>query len=497
MEPDGKPEESLDPGDWEPTFELGHRILEDMLSLLQTLRERPVWTPTTEEVRSYFEEPVPRLSSDVKNAYRDFQEQVQPYPLGNIHPRFWGWVNGSGTAAGFLAQIMAAALNPNCSGFDQAATYVERQVLAWFAELMGFPEDAGGLLVSGGSMANFVGLAVARSAKAPNSVRKTGQTGQPAMRLYASTQTHNSVQKAVELLGLGNEALRKIPVRADFTINISALKEAIAEDKAAGFLPFCVVGNAGTVNTGAFDDLSALADLCQAENCWLHVDGAFGALAALSPRLNPITRGMARADSLAFDLHKWLHMPYDSGCVLVRDAKTQADSFRIEADYLSPIQGGVAQVPTVFSDMGLQLSRSFRALPVWFALKTYGIDRLARLIVQNTEQATYLANRVDEEPELERLAPCLLNIVNYRYRIPGLGSEALNKLNKRILVALQRSGVAVPSHTYIDGSFSIRVSICNHRTRREDLDLLVHETLTHGRKLARGVETEHAEPCHA
>ena len=478
------PEESLDPKDWDEFKRLAHQALEDSLDYLAALRDRPVWQPIPAAVKAELKAPPPRAGRGETAAYREYQRLVAPYPSGNIHPRFWGWVNGSGTPVGLLAELLTATLNTNSAGFEQSSTYVELQVLDWFRELMGFPATGSGILTSGGSLANLIGVNVARSAKAPFAVRRDGVSGQPRLRYYTSTETHNSVQKALELMGLGAESLASIPVDAEYRMDMAALKACIVEDRRAGHLPICVVANAGTVNTGAIDPLDAIADLCKTENLWLHVDGAFGAMAALDPASRDLVKGIERADSLAFDLHKWMHIPYDAGCTLVRDRETHRAAFAIEASYLNKLSGGIAALPPVFSDYGPQLSRGFRALKVWMNLMAYGVDKFGRLVAQNVQQARYLKERVEAEPELELLAPVPLNIVNFRYRGKDLGEPELNGLNGRILVALQERGIAAPSSTVLKGRFAIRAAITNHRSRREDFDALVEGTLALGREFS-------------
>jgi len=475
-------EETLDPQDWDEVRRLGHRMVDDVLDYLRSVRERPVWQRPPQAVRARLRGAAPRAPEGMERAYRDFVENVLPYPSGNIHPRFWGWVMGTGTPFTVLAEMLAAAINPNVSGFDDGAALVEDQVLAWLRELLGFPETGGGLLVSGGSMANLVGLAVARHTSAGFDVRRLGQGAAPkGMTLFASRETHNSVLKAVGLLGLGRDALRLLPVDREYRIDLAALRAAIAADREAGLEPFAVVGNAGTVNTGATDDLAALADIAEAEDLWLHVDGAFGALAALAPALRPRLAGMERADSLAFDLHKWGYFPYGVGCTLVRDAAGHKDAFTAAADYLSAVGGGVAGRTDRYADRGPELSRGFRALKVWMGLKAEGTDKLGRLIQQNVDQAAHLAARIDGTPELERLAPAPLNVVCFRYT--GARTGDLDALNRSLLVRLHEDGIAVPSHTMLGGRFALRVAIVNHRTRREDLDLLLRETVRLGREL--------------
>jgi aromatic-L-amino-acid/L-tryptophan decarboxylase len=476
-------EETLDPEDWPSLRALGHRMLDDMVDMLQAIRERPVWQSPPPDVRARLRQPVPRRPQGLERAYQDFRHDVQPYPSGNIHPRFWGWVMGTGTPGAMLAEMLAAGLNSNSGGFDDATTLVEEQVMDWLKELLGFPAAASGVLVSGGSVANLVGLAVARNVQAGIDVRRKGVAAAPRrLMLYASREAHNSVSKAVELLGLGSESLRLVDVDRDYRIDLRALKSAVAEDRQAGHQPLCVVGCAGTVNTGATDDLEALADFCGAEGLWLHVDGAFGALAALSPSLRPRVKGLARADSVAFDLHKWGYLPYEVGCTLVRHEEGHRRTFDVAAHYLAVLDGGLASRGKRFAELGPQLSRGFRALKVWMAFKEHGADKLGRLIEQNVAQAAYLADRVRAERGLELAAPVPLNIVCFRF--VGDGGGDLDALNKKILVRLHESGVAAPSFTTLGGRFAIRVAITNHRSRREDFDLLVREVLRLGAELS-------------
>ncbi len=461
-------------------------MIADVVAYHRTIAAEPAWRPVPDEARAALRRPVPRAPEGAEGAYSDFLEHVLPYPYGNIHPRGWGWVNGTGTTLPAMAEMLGAAMNPNVWGGEHAAPYVEEQVLDWAKELVGFPEEASGLLVSGGSVANLIGLAAARGAKGGGDVARIGLRALPAgLVVYCSEETHNSVDKAVALLGIGLDGLRRIPVDEAFGIDLAALEAAIAADRARGLRPVCVVGTAGTVNTGAIDDLERLADLCRREDLWLHVDGAFGALAALSPALRPLLRGIERADSLAFDLHKWLYMPIEVGCVLVRDADAQRRTFSPPASYLASLDRGVASGPHTFAHFGPQLTRGFRALKVWMSLKAHGADKYARLIELNVRQARRLESLVEAHPKLELLAPVPLNVVCFRYvsdGLVGVGTEraALDFLNREILMRLQERGIAVPSSTIVRGAFAIRCAFTNHRTRLADIDRLAEAVVALG-----------------
>jgi aromatic-L-amino-acid decarboxylase len=481
-------EETMDPEDWESMRKLGHKMLDDMVDYLKTVRERPVWQHLPEQVKTHFSSPVPQQPQPPEEIYEEFVEKVLPYPMGNIHPRFWGWVLGTGTVMGAFAELLAASMNTNTGGAaNHVANHVEKQVIDWVKEMLGYPASASGVLTSGCSAANIIGLAVARNAKAGFDVRRKGLQGTTQrMTLYASQETHSSIQKAVELLGLGSEALRLLPVNDYFQIDLETLKATITKDQKDGYVPFCIVGAAGTTNTGSIDDLNALANLCQQEKLWFHVDGAFGAWTTLSPRAKDKVAGMERADSLALDLHKWMYMPYEIGCVLVRNEEQHRQAFSLMPDYLVHGEGklGLAggDLPW-FSDYGFQLSRGFRALKAWMSLKEHGTRKYARMIQQNIDQALYLGELVDASPELELSAPILLNVVCFRYVSPALDDAMLDAVNRQILVELQEQGIAVLSGTVINGKCVLRAANTNHRSRREDFRVLVKEAIRIGNEL--------------
>jgi len=412
-------------------------------------------------------------------------QNVLPYPNGNIHPRFWGWVQGTGTPLAMLADMLASAINPHMAGFNQAPALIERQVINWMAELMGMPESASGILTSGGTMASNTALIAARYAKAGFDVRADGLQGleHPRLLMYGSTETHGWAERAADLLGLGVKAFRRVPVDSEFRIDLGLLRRMIAEDRRAGHRPFCVIGTAGTINTGATDDLKGLAGLCREEDLWFHIDGAFGALARLVPNLRPVVAGIELADSVAFDLHKWMYLPFEIACVLIRDEDIHRQAFSRSASYLAETSRGVIAGGLPFAERGVELTRNFKALKAWMSLKAHGVRAFAEIIEQNVDQAKYLASLISANPNLELLAPVVLNTVCFRYRTDGLSPAALNALNEELLIRVQESGVAVPSSTRVNGTFALRAAIVNHRSRREDFDLLVKAVVEQGAQL--------------
>ncbi|HEY4040466.1 MAG TPA: pyridoxal-dependent decarboxylase [Rhodopila sp.] len=474
--------ESLDPTDWSDLRALGHRMVDDMFDHLAALRDGPVWQKMPAALRQELRQKLPRGPSSAESVYDNFQRLVRPYSTGNLHPRFMGWVHGGGNPVGMLAELLAGGLNANLGGRDHAPIEVERQVIAWAAEMLGFPADASGVLVTGTSIANLIGVLVARSATLGPAARTDGVAGSRLVA-YTSAAAHGCLPRAMEMAGLGRDALRMIPTDDTGRIRLDALADRIAQDRADGARPFLVVGTAGTVDIGAVDDMAALADLATNQNLWFHIDGAFGAVAVLAPALRPLLAGIEQAHSVAFDFHKWAQVPYDAGCIIVRDASRQLETFGAEAVYLRREERGLAAGGIWPCDLGPDLSRGFRALKVWMTLSVYGADQIGAIAQHTCDLATALAMRVDQEPELQLLAPVALNIVCFRY-IAANGN--LDRLNADIVADLQESGIAAPSTTIVKGVLAIRAALVNHRTSQADLTILVDAVLDAGRSRGAG-----------
>jgi glutamate/tyrosine decarboxylase-like PLP-dependent enzyme len=465
---------------------LGRKAAELVAEHRQGLNDRPVFGKVG-SAAAVFDEPLPRTGQPIDDVLAFVREHVLAFPFGNSHPRFYAFINATADPVGVVADYLAATLNSNCWGGDHAAIHVERQVLRWLAEILGLPADSEGILTSGGSMANFTALATARRAVAP-AVREDGFAGTEPIVVYASEEAHNCVDKAVDLLGIGWRQLRKIPTDERFRVRVDLLRQAIRDDRAAGRRPAIVVGNAGTVNTGAIDPLDELAGLCASEGLWFHADGAYGALASISPRLKPLFRGLERADSVAADPHKWLYVPYEAGATLVREPGRMAAAFERRAPYLvhdpdSPVRG-----PVSFNERGPELSRGFKALKVFMGLKHHGVAGYAAAVEHDVDMARVLADAVLGHGDFELLAPPALSIVGFRYRPRGraLAEPELDNLNQRIVNRLVASGAFFLAPTRLKGKTAMRVAIVNFRTREEDVRALVREAAREGEALLGG-----------
>ncbi len=490
--PEFNSESLLDPKDWEEFRKLSHEVIDDLIDYIRTVRNRPAWQSPSPEARQALSQPVPHAGADIREVYARVKKNILPYPTGNIHPRFWGWVMGGGTPVGILADMIASAMNCHVSGYDQAASLVESQVIEWLKEMFEYPETASGLLVTGGTVANLTGIAVCRNTFDGVSVREKGIADCGRMTVYASRATHGWLDRSCDLLGLGEQAFRKIRVDERHRVDVAEMRRAIHKDREAGFIPMCVVGTAGTVGSGATDDMHALADLAAEEKIWFHVDGAFGALAKFFTKYRSIVSGLERADSIAFDLHKWGYMQYETGVVLIRDAVARRNAFSFAPSYFETFRGGIGVEPTEFAARGIQLSRSFRALRVWMNLSVYGVDRIGAAVERNIDEAQYFRALIEQQPELEVIGPAEMNVVCFRYLWPGLSEDELTERNRELLVCIQESGIAVPSSVRVNGKFALRVAHTNHRSCRSDFDALLIAVLKIGRQLAKSFSAHHS-----
>lgn len=447
---------------------LGYQAIDLIAERLAAIDDAPVRQPVPAELREHLmHAPLPQTGTDPAELLQAAAEDVLPYPMGNASPRFFGWVNSPPAPLGILAELLAAAHNASVAGGDHSATYVEHGVLNWLKAIMGYPQNAGGILVSGGSTANLTALAVMRHVKTGGTMRSTGFNTQAApMVIYTSTQGHSCIEKAVQLLGFGSDYLRKIAVDADYRMDVEQLKTQIAVDRAAGLNPVCVAASAGTVNTGAIDPFDTLADICEAEGLWLHVDGAYGGVGILAEQASALYKGIERVDSIAIDPHKWLYAPVECGCVLVRDAQAMRDTFSLVPSYLRDDKA----LPW-FSEFGIQQTRGFRALKLWMLIQQVGEQGYRALITRDVALARMLQTKIRARDDFQLMSAGPLSITCFRYAPPDIPD--LNTLNKAIVEAVQREGEAFLTSTELNGQFVLRACIVNFRTTEADLDRLL------------------------
>jgi aromatic-L-amino-acid/L-tryptophan decarboxylase len=460
---------------------LGYQAVDIAANYLAELPKGPVFQRMNEDQREAVMNipmPVAPLSGD--EILRLVDRQILPHPMGNGHPRFFGWVNSPPDMMAVVTEILAAAMNPSCAGGDHAAIYLEHAAVRWLMQLLGFPiEGSAGLLVSGGSAASLTGLTAARHRTLHQlgiDVRKQGVRGSHVkLRLYASTQVHSCIQKAVELLGLGSDCIHWVGVDEDFRLSLDRLRDAIREDRQQGWHPFCIVANAGSVHTGAIDPLNDLASMASESGLWLHVDGAYGAAGILDPGSEALFAGMERADSIALDPHKWLSVPVECGCVLVRDGLLLRDAFSLVPPYIRTEPGkGIGNLPW-FSEYGFQQTRGFRALKLWVTLAHAGRSALQQQIARQIALARYLERRIEATPDLELRSKGKLSIVCFRYRPRKLdgNEEALDRLNKELMERLQAEGIVFLTNTILAGRFVLRACILHYGTTEEDIDTML------------------------
>ena len=476
-----------------PTFRaLGHRLVDQLADLLEAVPRGPVTrdqTPSGVRDAMGLTRPLPESGTEPGPLLEQTTNLLFDRSLFNAHPRFFGYITAPPAPIGILGDLIAAAVNPNCGAWalSPAATEVEAQTVRWIAELIGYPVDCGGLLVSGGNMANIVCFLAARAAKAGWDVRERGVTGESGQRLrvYASAETHTWIQKAADLGGLGTSSIRWIPVDAELRMDVAVLRRQIEQDRAAGDVPCLVVGTAGSVSTGAVDPLHEIAAICRDHGVWFHVDGAYGGFAAAVPEAPDDLRGLTLADSVVVDPHKWLYAPLEAGCVLVRDA----DALRAAFAYHPPYYHFKERL-TNYVEYGPQNSRGFRALKVWLALQHAGAAGYRRMIADDMRLSRELAAAVSRHPELELLTQAL-SITTFRYvpsdlratRSEEQSARHLDALNRELLDRLQREGEIFVSNAVIDGRYALRACIVNFHTERADVETVPEIVARVGREV--------------
>jgi aromatic-L-amino-acid decarboxylase len=478
--------------DWDPkrARELGERALDLWVELLDRLPDLPVSRrERADEVRAAITLDVPDDPMPLDDLMAHLRSIVLDHSMYPGHPGFMAYVSGAGTVPGVAGDLIAAALNQNVGGWrlSPAATEIELHLTRWLAAQFGLPAGSGGLLTSGGAMANFIGLKAARDAKGGSEVRARGVMGGPPMTIYASEEVHSVVDRAADMLGLGSDAVRHIETDAEFQMKPDDVRRAIETDLASGARPIAIVASAGTVATGAIDPLAALADLAEEFGLWLHVDGAYGGPAILTDDLRPLFAGIERADSIAFDPHKWLYTPHSGGCLLVRDVQQLAESFSVHASYIHQDIEATGR-GTDIAQMGPQFSRGFQALKVWVSLLAHGRAAYAQRISHDAALARYLDARATERPDFEVVAPTVLSICCFRFvprHLPARAGrdEYLDELNERVMTELQLDGRAYCSNAVLNGRFVLRACIVNFRTEAPEIDRLLDVAAEIGERL--------------
>lgn len=469
----------------------GHQLVDDLAGFLDSLPARSVTaSPTVEELRELLgDAPLPKEGSDASELLREVTDHLVRHSLFNGHPRFWGYVTSSAAPIGALGDLLASVINPNVGAWQLAplATEIEAQTIRWIAEFVGYPRDCGGLMVSGGNMANFIGFLAGTRSRTRWDLRKQGWLGgQGKVGFYCSEASHTWVQKAADLFGLGTDAIRWIACDQQQRLDLPRLETQIRADRQQGVLPLLVVAAAGSVATGSIDPIEAMADLCSRENLWLHVDGAYGAMAAALPEASRDLKALRRADSVALDPHKWLYSPLEAGCVLVREARRLPDTFSFHPDYYR-FEGEGEHPPTNYYELGLQNSRGFRALKVWLAFRQAGSAGFIEMIRQDIQLAQAMRSLIAAQAELEAFT-CHLSITTFRYvpaelALTGEDRTAyLNQLNEALLTQLQLEGEAFVSNAVVNGNFVLRACIVNFRTSLKDVQMLPGMVVRIGRE---------------
>ncbi len=465
--------------DYEEFRKLGHETIDLITDYLATIRDTPVFQPLTPQQRiGLSQRPLGELPDSPRDILYEAVSDILPYAMGNGHPRFFGWINSPPAPIGVLADLLAAAQGAACDVGDIAPLWLERTAVAWLSEIVGYdPQSTMGILVSGGSVATLTCLAVARQHCSETdgwNVRRDGLSGDRRMLTYLTEQTHSSVRKAVELLGLGSASIRVVPTDDELRMDAGALERMVAQDRAAGARPFCVVATAGTTNTGAVDPLAEVARVAHASNMWMHVDGAYGAVAALHPELKETFAGLAQADSITMDPHKWLSVPIECGCALVRDRELMRRTFSLVPPYLQTEEGKGVGGPPSYAEFGIQQTRGFRALKVWMVLRHAGRQGIVDLVTRNIALARKLAELVDETPGLRLVTRPQLAVVSFQY-VPSEDADTnrVNAVNRALEHALQTDGRTFVTGTVLGDQFVLRASVLHYATTEEDLRDLV------------------------
>ena len=480
-------EQRLTKIDMDPTVfrEIGFRLIEDITGFLSSISDLPVTTaPTPGSLQAKLPKSLPLSGSDPSKLIEETWQLLLNNSLLNSHPRFWGYITSSPAPIGILGDLLASAINSNCGAFvlSPMATEIEKQTIQWLGEFIGYPAK-GGIMVSGGNMANFVGFLAARKAKANWDIRKLGMfPSEGKWRIYTSSETHTWINKAADLFGLGLDAIRWIPVDKDQRMDTIQLERIISEDKKEGLFPFLVAGTAGSVGTGAVDQLKEIGAICKKYNSWFHIDGAYGGFAAALPELKYMFQGLEMADSIAIDPHKWLYSPLEAGCTLVKDANSLTEAFSFHPVYYN--FDGDEEPQTNFYERGLQNSRGFRTLKVWLGFRQIGAEGHIRLIREDIQLAERLFEILKKYKEIETFSRHL-SIATFRYKPEGVVADSeqeyLNKLNQSLLNKLQSDGEVFPSNAVLEGNFLLRVCIVNFRTKLHDVEILPEIVIREGR----------------
>lgn len=456
----------------------GRALVDTIANLLEHIESLPVSRKLEpRDIRALLPQALPQDGGDAIDLLGEAAHILVENSTLTSHPRFWGYINGSVAPIGILADLLASAINPNVGGWalSPAATEIEKQTVSWLAEMIGYDPKSGGLLVSGGNMANMIGFMAARTHAAGPESRIAGMATTPNLVCYVSAETHTWVQKAADLFGIGTDAVRWIETDSEFRMDVDILRRRIADDVASGSRPFLIVATAGTVATGAIDPIREIAEVCSEHGLWLHVDGAYGAPAAIVADAHPDLRAMNRADSIAMDPHKWLYAPFEAGCALVRDPQKLIEAFSYRPTYYH-FEGDADDPRTSFYELGMQNTRGFRALKVWLLIQHAGVSGYQEMIARDMEMSRAMFDAVHAHPDMEGVTQGL-SITTFRYLPRDLRVRLrdpvvepyLNDLNTAILSHLQEGGEIFVSNAVLHGKYVLRACITNWRTRLEDV----------------------------